>query len=429
MAELKVKVGIDKSGFSTGLATLENAVQGFGGKISGILAGSFSFAAIGAGITKAISQGDQLQDLANRFGLAASSLQEIGNAASLSGASLEDVASAMNKLARNAGEAVSGNENMAKAFERIGLSVTDLQSMSPQDLFMSLSKSVASGKLGMEAFAVAQDLAGRGAATLMETFAMGPDLIRETGQAMGIFGDETTLALSKASDAIKTFQNQLTLGFAAVVPYIQGIISRYQALVESITVDIAGIFSPNIDTKAREDLMAESNRLLKIATEGQKNEENITKNIVKNVDERVAQYDREAKAKEAAKQRMQRLREKGIDLDNQEEVLDARLENRKMIREAQRRRDVTPGSENFERLRKEAATDYNRVFNVPVSDEQVFRSNPGLRSGLTDIAAKATMPPATDAAKNTTLQNISGQVSSVVNKIDTLIKASGSFGY
>lgn len=423
MADLNVKVGLDRSGFQTGLAAMENSARAFGSKLSGIVAGSFSFAAIGAGFSRAIEQGDAIQDLANRFGIAASSIQEIGNAASLSGGSIEDVAAAMNKLARNAGEAVSGNENMAKAFERIGLSVTDLQSMSPQDLFMSLSKSVASGQLGMEAFTVAQDLAGRGAATLMETFAMGPDLIRETGQAMGIFGDETTLALSKASDAIKTFQNQLTLGFAAVVPYIQGIISRYQALVESITVDIAGIFSPNIDTKAKEDLMAESNRLLKIATEGQKNEENITKNIVKNVEERVAQYDREAKEKEAAQQRMQRLSDKSLDLDANEEALFERIEFRKQIREAERMRDATPGSKAFNQERSERLQTINQQRgNSPDFDPREALIN---RFGL----GQQSMTPRAlqDPVQNNVVQSISTQLGNAVAKLDTLIQKAGSF--
>ncbi|NBR55416.1 MAG: hypothetical protein EBT82_05620, partial [Micrococcales bacterium] len=101
MAELKVKVGVDKSGLTTGLASMENSVKGFGTKIGGILAGAFAFDKIIQGFSNAIDKGDQLQDLANRFGVAASSLQEIGNAASTSGAGLEDVASAMNKLAKN----------------------------------------------------------------------------------------------------------------------------------------------------------------------------------------------------------------------------------------------------------------------------------------------------------------------------------------
>jgi hypothetical protein len=232
MADLKVKVGVDKSGFTTGLASMENSVKGFGNKVGGILAGAFAFDKIIQGFSNAIDKGDQLQDLANRFGVAASSLQEIGNAASTSGAGLEDVASAMNKLAKNAGAAIGGNEQMAEAFNKIGLSVEQLQGMTPQDLFMALSKAVASGTLGMQDFAIAQELAGKGAAVLMETLRMGPEVISANGQAMGVWTDETIAKLSEASDAIKAFQNTMTIAFGGIAQFAVPLIKTFQDIVQ-----------------------------------------------------------------------------------------------------------------------------------------------------------------------------------------------------
>jgi len=232
MAELKVKVGVDKSGFTTGLASMENSVKGFGMKVGGILAGAFAFDKIIQGFSNAIDKGDQLQDLANRFGVAASSLQEIGNAASTSGAGLEDVASAMNKLAKNAGAAIGGNEQMAEAFNKIGLSVEQLQGMTPQDLFMALSKAVASGTLGMQDFAIAQELAGKGAAVLMETLRMGPEVISANGQAMGVWTDETISKLSEASDAIKGFQNRMTIAFGGIAQIAVPLINTFQDIAQ-----------------------------------------------------------------------------------------------------------------------------------------------------------------------------------------------------
>jgi len=232
MADLKVKVGVDKSGFTTGLASMENSVKGFGTKVGGILAGAFAFDKIIQGFSNAIDKGDQLQDLANRFGVAASSLQEIGNAASTSGAGLEDVASAMNKLAKNAGAAIGGNEQMAEAFNKIGLSVEQLNGMSPQDLFFALSKAVASGALGMQDFTIAQELAGKGAGVLMETLRMGPEVIAANGQAMGVWTDETIARLSEASDAIKTFQNTMTIAFGGIAQIAVPLIKTFQDIAQ-----------------------------------------------------------------------------------------------------------------------------------------------------------------------------------------------------
>ena len=423
MADLNVKVGLDRSGFQTGLAAMENSARAFGNKLSGIVAGSFSFAAIGAGFSRAIEQGDAIQDLANRFGIAASSIQEIGNAASLSGGSVEDVAAAMNKLAKNAGEAIGGNEKLQESFAAIGLSVGDLAGKTPQDLFFALSRAVASGSLGMRDFEIASELAGRGASTLMETLRMGPDVIQATGQAMGVFGDETTEALSKASDAIKTFQNTLTLGFAQAVGPIQNLIQRFQDLVESVTVDIVGIFGPGLDTKARKELMDESNRLLKKAFGENTGEEKQTQQVVRNTEARIEQYDKEASAKEAAAARMRKLSDKYLELDAKEEALFESIEFKKQIREAERIRDATPGSKAFEQERSERLRTINQQRgNAPDFDPREALIN---RFGL---GQQAMTPPALqDPVRNTVVQSISTQLGNAVSRLDTLIQKAGSF--
>ena len=241
MSELTVKTGVDASGFETGLNRLQGSVRSFATAAGGILAGAFAFDKLLSGLNAAIQKGDQLQDLANRFGVSANALQEIGNAASLSGASLEDVASAMNKLARNAGEAVGGNKELQESFARIGVSVADLSSMSPQSLFFALSQAVASGTLGMEDFAVAQDLAGRGAATLMETFRMGRDQIISNGQAMGTWSNETIAALSKASDELKKLDNIITRAFGGVAQFLTPVLRVFEMIAQEVGLASAAL--------------------------------------------------------------------------------------------------------------------------------------------------------------------------------------------
>jgi hypothetical protein len=424
MADLNVKVGLDRSGFQTGLAAMENAVGKFGNRLTGVLAGSFSFAAIGAGISKAIDQGDQLQDLANRFGVAASAIQEIGNAASLSGGSVEDVAAAMNKLARNAGEAIGGNEKLQDSFAKIGLSTQELMGMSPQDLFFALSRAVSSGSLGMEDFAVASALAGRGASTLMETLRMGPEAIQANGQAMGVWSDETIAALSRASDAIKTFQNQITLGLGAVVPLLSKAIERYQDFVQAALLAAQARFNPNLDSAGRADLMEESSRKIADALLGRSDiEKAVTAQTVRNTEARMEQYDREAKAKEDSAKRWAAAMEKMQELDQQEEINDARSENRKLIREAERIRDATPGSKAFEEARRERLQEMNRLRgNAPDFDprEALINRFQGAGGGLTPAALQ-------DTVKNTTVQGIDGKIATVIGKLDALINAAGRF--
>jgi hypothetical protein len=236
MSDVSLKIGLDQGALQTGLKSAQNSIRTFAGGIGGQLAGALSFGAIAAGLKNAIDKGDQLQDLANRFGVAAESLQRVGNAASLSGGSIEEVAGAMNKLARNAGEAISGNKTMEEAFGRIGLSVSDLKSMTPDQIFLALSKSVQQGGGSLQDFANAQELAGRGAAGLMELLRMGPDAIMANGEAMGVWSNDTIRQLSEASDAIKTFQNNITIGFGYAATLANSLVGAFQAVIESLTL-------------------------------------------------------------------------------------------------------------------------------------------------------------------------------------------------
>lgn len=271
MPDVSLKIGLDQGGLQTGLKAAQNSIRSFAGGISNQLAAAFSFGALTAGLKNAIDKGDQLQDLANRFGVAADSLQRIGNAASLSGSSIESVAAAMNKLARNAGEAIGGNETMQESFKKIGLSVSDLKSMTPEQLFLALSKSVQEGGGNLQDFANAQELAGRGASELMELLMMGPAAITANGEAMGVWTNDTIRQLSQASDAIKTFQNNMTIALGNVATYATVLVTGFQVMVEQIT--LLGLatkeaFSGNISAakelvKAAKNVPADINAKLK----------------------------------------------------------------------------------------------------------------------------------------------------------------------
>lgn len=230
------KLALDASGFDRGLTAAQSSVRKFSKEIGGMIAGAFAFDKIIQGFSSAIEKGDQLQDLANRFGLAASGLQEIGNAASLSGSGIDDVAKSMNKLAINAGKAIGGDTGMVKAFENIGLSVQDLKSMSPEDLFFALSRSIQNTQDPLVAFAKAQDVAGKSVTSLLETLRMGPDEIAKLGNAMGVWSNEEIQSLADASDSLKIFQNTFTKIFGQLASYINPVILSFQQFSEEITM-------------------------------------------------------------------------------------------------------------------------------------------------------------------------------------------------
>jgi len=257
-ATATAKLALDASGLDRGLQSASTSVNKFAKQAGAALVGAFAFDKIIGGFSTAIEKGDQLQDLANRFGISASALQEVGNAASLSGAGIEDVASAMNKLAINAGKAIGGDDAMKQAFIDVGLSVQQLKEMSPQDIFFALSEAIQNTSNPLEAFAKAQAVAGKSVGALMETMRMGPAAIKELGDSMGVWSDNQITQLGAASDAIKEFQTTQTIWFGKTLIGLKGLIERYQDLTEAITLSVAARFTKGLDNAGRASLMEES---------------------------------------------------------------------------------------------------------------------------------------------------------------------------
>jgi hypothetical protein len=261
-ATATAKLALDASGFDRGLQQANASLDKFAKQAGAMLAGGFAFDKIIAGFSSAIEKGDQLQDLANRFGISASALQEVGNAASLSGAGIEDVASAMNKLAVNAGKAIGGDDAMIQAFKDIGLSVEELKGMSPQDIFFKLSEAVAGANDPLEAFAMAQEVAGKSVGALMETLRMGPAAIQEMGSGMGVWSDETIAQLGAASDEIKKFQNTMIIAFGSAAQLVNPFISTIKQMGEQFAMTMAAMRQAITgDFAAAKQIMSEANKL------------------------------------------------------------------------------------------------------------------------------------------------------------------------
>jgi hypothetical protein len=220
MAELKAKIGLETSAFQTGLARLQGSVAGFAKGLSGVLLGAFALDKLISGFSSAIEKGDQLQDIAEKFGLSASKLQMLGNAASVYGSSLENVSMGLNKLSLAQQKAVSGDESLQKTFREVGISMDKLRTMGPEDVFLAIADSFASGANDGRQFLITNELLGKAQTDLIKVMNQGSAAIIEQGTSIGVWGDETIARLSAASDAIKTLQNLWTVAFGYIASSI-----------------------------------------------------------------------------------------------------------------------------------------------------------------------------------------------------------------
>lgn len=226
-ATATAKLALDASGFDRGLATAQSSVTKFAKTTGGLIAGAFALDKIIAGFSSAIEKGDQLQDIAEKFGVSASKLQLLGNAASVFGSGIDQVSAGLNKLSLAQQKALAGDNGLANTFAEVGISLDDLRSMKPEDILLKISDSFASGANEGRQFIIVNELLGKAQTDLIKVLNQGSAAIIEQGENIGVYTDEQIASLSALSDSLKRFQNLTSLVFGVTATAIMDAVEAY----------------------------------------------------------------------------------------------------------------------------------------------------------------------------------------------------------
>jgi len=197
-------------GLSTKMVTLGSAVGSFLGNLAAnvVQQGVSSIVHLG---TAALESAGQIADMAKRLGISATAVQGFQYAAEQSGASIEDFGSAINKLNINLSR---GDKSTIAALDDLGLKLSDLRRMKPEDAFLAVADALAKIPDPMERARVGAELMGKGFATISP--AIQNDL-RKTAEAAAKMSDETVKALDEAGDALDRLKRDATIAAGGVV--------------------------------------------------------------------------------------------------------------------------------------------------------------------------------------------------------------------
>jgi hypothetical protein len=207
---------------AAGFSNLKGAVAGFGAAI----AGSAIVGGLGMIVKKSIDAGDELFNLQAKTGIAANALIGLGNAAKLADVDQETLGKGLTKLSINLVKAAEGNDDLARKFAALGVSVkgADGQVVSADVALKQIADRFADMPDGAQKAAAAVALFGKSGADLIpllnegaaameeftykvsDDFAARSDLFNDTITELGIkaqgFGMELTDALLPALQSI-----------------------------------------------------------------------------------------------------------------------------------------------------------------------------------------------------------------------------------
>lgn len=193
-------VGLIKGGFQ-GIEDSMKRIAFVGGAFAGIGAGLFGWAKSASGAA------DDIGDLATRYGVASEAIQVYGDLLKDAGGSAEDAGLAFKFLNKSMSAAMAGDKNKIDAFAGVGISVSELKKLEPEQVMMRVADAFKGSNNELAKAAVLTSLYGKNGTLLMGVMNQGAVAIGAHYDQMGKDGRLFTQKQKEDADNFeKTWQ-------------------------------------------------------------------------------------------------------------------------------------------------------------------------------------------------------------------------------
>lgn len=217
-------------------------VQSIGTKLFGL--GSAAVAPLLAATNVFASMGDQLAKMSARTGTSVESLSELGYAAEQSGADLQALEGGVRKMQKFLVDAAEGSSTAQQTLTRLGLSLADLGSLSPEQQFEVLADRLSQIQDPAIRAATAMEVFGKTGTSLlplMQDGAKGIAALRQQARDLGlVIGTEDAKAAETFGDRLADLWKVIKSGVfaigAALAPLLQDLAIRATRIAK-VTAD------------------------------------------------------------------------------------------------------------------------------------------------------------------------------------------------
>ena len=258
--ELFAKLSLDKSEYDQGLSDAQDSANDFQAKLTkgtsqiknglkDVGVGIGIFTAVGTAAFKAangVSQNlDQIDKMSQKIGLSAKAYQEWDYVLQINGSSIESMSTGMKTLTNKFDEAMMGSKSATETFERLGLSMEDIQGLSREDLLSEVIFAFQDMEDSAERAALANDLFGRSGMELAPLFNSTKEetqgLIQQINDLGGVMSDEAVKDGAAFQDSLtnvkKAFEGASTTLLEKLIPTITMLMDKFTEFVESGGLD------------------------------------------------------------------------------------------------------------------------------------------------------------------------------------------------
>jgi hypothetical protein len=212
------KVSAEARKTSGDVGLLAEAFKDLKGDFLGGIGVSAAIAGLAELGKKALDHAESMGKLAEKTGATTQMLSVLSLAASTAGASQEDLEKALLKLASTQDQAVQGSQKQIDAFHRLGISMQQIKTLDPAQMFVLIANRLQDVESGTKRAAITHDLLGKSGANLIPVLNRlaneGYDQVAAKARRMGLeLDDNAVKAAERAHDALMDLGN-LAEGFA-----------------------------------------------------------------------------------------------------------------------------------------------------------------------------------------------------------------------
>ena len=222
----KAEVGFGKIAIGAGIA-------GAAAK-AGMIVMDTAFAAVRKTVEsfgQALDMGDRLDELSSRTGVTAGKLLVLERAFTNTGMAAEDVGPLINKMQKALVDAEDGTSAAAIAFAKLGLPLSQLKAMSPDEQFQAIGEAIARIPDPAERASASMEIFGRSGGKLNTLFANMSGEIKTATEQLGILPsimDKNAAGYGAIADNIKVLRGKF-------VEFAAGLLDKVKPAVEAIT--------------------------------------------------------------------------------------------------------------------------------------------------------------------------------------------------
>ena len=216
---------------AAGQAAVELAMGAIKGAIDGVVGMFDKFG-------QALDKGAELDVLSSRTGVASGELSRLGRALENTGASADMLGPVFDRMNRALAGSGEDGGKAGKALEKLGINIEHLKTLSPDQQFELIGKSLSNVADRSERVDMAMDIFGRGSGSrLLRLFNDYEGTMAQVDRQLGTFPS----IMDAMSASFESASTEINAAKEKMVEFATGILSRVMPAIESIAMGLASI--------------------------------------------------------------------------------------------------------------------------------------------------------------------------------------------